>query len=35
MESDDIEMNDKGEIAIHGITTAHWTSSIPSDPLGG
>jgi len=34
MEIDDIEMNEKGEVALHGQTVANWTTAIPSEPLG-
>ena len=27
--SDDAETNEKGEIALHGVTVAAWTTKIP------
>jgi hypothetical protein len=27
---DDVEKNDKGEIALHGVTYLFWTSKVPS-----
>lgn len=33
LEEDDVETNEKGEIALHGRTTTYWTSAIPGAPL--
>ena len=33
MAGDDVEKNEKGEIALHGRTVAHWTTAIPGAPL--
>lgn len=33
MEGDDIETNEKGEVALHGNTFSAWTSAIPGAPL--
>lgn len=33
LESDDVEMNERGEISLHGQTVFAWTSAIPSAPL--
>lgn len=27
--SDDVETNEKGEIALHGVTVTAWTTKIP------
>ena len=33
LDSDDVQRNDKGEIALHGKTCAYWTTAIPGAPL--
>lgn len=33
LDADDVERNDKGQIAIHGRTYWVWTSKIPGHPL--
>ncbi|KAI9668153.1 MAG: hypothetical protein M1821_000973 [Bathelium mastoideum] len=32
LEKPDVEVNEKGEIALHGSTYSFWTSKIPSEP---
>ncbi|KAL9080073.1 MAG: hypothetical protein Q9157_001096 [Trypethelium eluteriae] len=32
LESPDVEVNQKGEIAVHGSTYSFWTTKIPSEP---
>ena len=33
MDGDDVETNEKGEVAVQGQTLAYWTTAIPSAPL--
>lgn len=33
MEGDDVESNDKGEVALHGRTYSYWTTAVPSEPI--
>ena len=33
MEEDDVEMNEKGEVALHGQTVFYWTTAVPTAPL--
>ena len=33
MEEEDVEVNEKGEVALHGSTVACWTSAIPGSSL--
>jgi len=31
---EDVEMNEKGEVALHGATYLVWTSRVPEVPIG-
>ena len=33
MDGDDVEENEKGEVALHGHTVWYWTTAIPGAPL--
>lgn len=31
---DDVETNEKGEVALHGATYLYWSSRVPDVPIG-
>lgn len=33
MNGPDVEMSEKGEVALHGQTVFNWTTAIPGAPL--
>lgn len=33
MDGEDVEENEKGEVALHGHTVWYWTTAIPGAPL--
>lgn len=33
MDGEDVEENEKGEVALHGHTVWYWTTAIPGVPL--
>ena len=33
MNGDDVEQNEKGEVALHGHTVWYWTTAVPGAPL--